>query len=127
MARLVAAARKLILGRSSKLAEPAARLSMNGVKSTLRGVHKNISTGHCIFTIHCMDARTSLRHDVSENFPANSPQKLMNRKAYVKDSYFENPPKPFSGLDYVLCAIAFFLVGIASVQQIASLIAPSGK
>lgn len=46
----------------------------------------------------------------------------MNRKVYLKDPYLDNSPEPFSGLDYVLCAIAFFLVGIASVPQIASLI-----
>jgi hypothetical protein len=46
----------------------------------------------------------------------------MNRKAYLKDTYFDNPPKPFTGLDYVLCIIAFFLVGIASVPAIAALI-----
>ena len=61
------------------------------------------------------------------NTPAKFPQDTMNRKAYLKDPYFGNAPKPFSGLDYVLCAIAFFLVGIASVQQIAILLAPSGK
>ena len=46
----------------------------------------------------------------------------MNRKAYLKDPYFDDLPKPFSGLDYILCAIAFFLVGIASVPAIAVLI-----
>lgn len=46
----------------------------------------------------------------------------MNRKAYLKDPYFVNPPNPFTGLDYVLCAVAFFLVGIASVPAIAALI-----
>ena len=52
-----------------------------------------------------------------------SPQAFMNRKAYLKDPYFVNPPNPFTGLDYVLCAVAFFLVGIASVPAIAALIA----
>jgi hypothetical protein len=46
----------------------------------------------------------------------------MNRKAYLKDPYFDNPPKPFTGLDYVLCAVAFLLVGIASVPAIAALV-----
>ncbi len=50
-----------------------------------------------------------------------SPQAFMNRKAYLKDPYFDNPPKPFTSLDYILCAIAFFLVGIASVPAIAAL------
>jgi hypothetical protein len=51
----------------------------------------------------------------------------MNRKAYLKDPYFENPPKPFTGWDYVLCAVAFFLVGIASVPAIATLLVGAGR
>jgi hypothetical protein len=51
----------------------------------------------------------------------------MNRKVYLKDPYLDNSPEPFRGLDYVLCAIAFFLVGIASVPEIARLILLSDR
>ena len=47
----------------------------------------------------------------------------MNRKASLKDSYFDTPPNPFQGLDYLLCAIMCALAGIAFVPQIAALIA----
>jgi hypothetical protein len=46
--------------------------------------------------------------------------KMMNGEVggVTVDIYRPTSPKPFSGLDYVLCAIAFFLVGIAFVPQI---------
>jgi hypothetical protein len=34
---------------------------------------------------------------------------------------------PFAALDYVLCAVAFFLMGIAFNSDIATLIASVGK
>jgi hypothetical protein len=34
------------------------------------------------------------------------------------DIYLPTSPKPFSGLDYVLCAIAVVLMGIVFVPQI---------
>lgn len=53
--------------------------------------------------------------------------RFVNRKWYFKDSYQVIPPVPFSRLDYVLCAMAFLLMGIVSNPQIASLIASVGK
>ena len=47
----------------------------------------------------------------------------MLKKSHLRDPYLYIPPIPFVALDYVLCAIAFFLTGIASNAQIASLIA----
>jgi hypothetical protein len=47
----------------------------------------------------------------------------MDKKWYLKDPYADTPPMPFVALDYVLCGIVFFLIGIASNAQIASLIA----
>jgi hypothetical protein len=46
--------------------------------------------------------------------------KMMNGEVggVTVDIYRPTSPKPFSGLDYVLCAIAFFLMGIAFVPQI---------
>ena len=45
------------------------------------------------------------------------------KKRYLKDQYADFPPKPFAVLDYVLCAIVFFLIGIASNAQLAGLVA----
>jgi hypothetical protein len=47
----------------------------------------------------------------------------MLKKSHPRDPDLYIPPIPFVALDYVLCAIAFFLTGIASNAQIASLIA----
>ena len=47
----------------------------------------------------------------------------MHKKWYLKDQYADFPPMPFVAWDYVLCAIAFFLIGIASNAQLASFIA----
>jgi hypothetical protein len=47
----------------------------------------------------------------------------MFKKSHVRDPYLYIPPIPFVASDYVLCVIAFFLTGIASNAQIASLIA----
>jgi hypothetical protein len=55
------------------------------------------------------------------------PMGLTNRKWYLKDSYEVIPPVPFVALDYVLCAVVFLLIGIASNAQIASLIASVGR
>jgi hypothetical protein len=52
---------------------------------------------------------------------------LTNRQWYRKDSYEIIPPVPFVALDYVLCAVVFFLIGIASNEQIASLVAAAGR
>lgn len=51
----------------------------------------------------------------------------MNRKAYLKASYLQTPPIPFNRWDYLLCAIAFSLAGIAAVPEIATLLATVGK
>jgi hypothetical protein len=37
----------------------------------------------------------------------------------VTRSYFEVPPKPFNGWDYLLCLVAYFLIGIALEPGIA--------
>jgi hypothetical protein len=52
---------------------------------------------------------------------------VMHKKWYLKDPYADFPPMPFIALDYVLCALVFFLTGIASRPQIASLIASIGS
>ena len=46
----------------------------------------------------------------------------MLRKEYLKDPSTDLTPEPFTGLDYVLCVVAFFLIGIAFVPQIAAFI-----
>jgi hypothetical protein len=46
----------------------------------------------------------------------------MIRKEYLKDPNTDLPPIPFTGWDYVLSAVAFFLIAVASVPQLASLI-----
>jgi hypothetical protein len=51
----------------------------------------------------------------------------MDRNPYLKDPYADNPPIPFFALDYVLCALVFVLIGIASNAQIAQLIASIGR
>ena len=51
----------------------------------------------------------------------------MHKKWYLKDPYADFPPMPFFVLDYLLCALVFFLIGIASNAHIASLAAAIGK
>jgi hypothetical protein len=51
----------------------------------------------------------------------------MQKKWYLKDEYADFPPMPFAALDYVLCAIVFFLIGIASNAQFAGLVASIHK
>jgi hypothetical protein len=51
----------------------------------------------------------------------------MNRKAYLKDQYLNTPPVPFNRWDYVLCALACFLAGIAFVPEITALIVAAAK
>ena len=50
----------------------------------------------------------------------------MNRKAYLKDPYVDTPPTPFTGLDYLLSAVTFVLLAVASIPEIAALFV-SGK
>jgi hypothetical protein len=47
----------------------------------------------------------------------------MNRKAYLKDPWADVPPTPFTRWDYVLCIVAFGLIAVASLPQVAALIA----
>jgi hypothetical protein len=51
----------------------------------------------------------------------------MDKKWYLKDQYANIPPMPFVALDYVLCGLVFFLTGIASNAQIATLVASVRK
>jgi hypothetical protein len=51
----------------------------------------------------------------------------MPKKWYLKDEYADCPPMPFAALDYVLCAIVFLLIGIASNAQFAGLVASIHK
>jgi hypothetical protein len=44
----------------------------------------------------------------------------MTRKEYLKNT--DLPAAPFTAWDYVLSAVAFFLIAVASVPQLASLI-----
>jgi hypothetical protein len=46
----------------------------------------------------------------------------MRKKEYLRNPYADFAPKPFTGWDYVLCAVAFLLTGVACVPQIAALI-----
>jgi hypothetical protein len=46
----------------------------------------------------------------------------MDRKSHLKDRYSDIPPIPFAAFDYLLCAVAFLLVGIASNALIANLL-----
>jgi len=46
----------------------------------------------------------------------------MIRKEYLKDPNNDFSPTPFTAWDYVLSAVAFFLIAVASVPQLASLI-----
>jgi len=49
----------------------------------------------------------------------------MLKKSHLRNPY--RPPMPFVALDYVLCALVFFLTGIAANAQIASLIASTPR
>jgi hypothetical protein len=51
----------------------------------------------------------------------------MQRKAYLREPYYDVGPKPFTGLDYVLCVVAFFLSGIAFVPELTRLLFLVGK
>ena len=46
----------------------------------------------------------------------------MDRKLHLKERYSDIPPVPFTAFDYVLCAVAFLLTGIASNALIANLL-----
>ena len=46
----------------------------------------------------------------------------MIRKEYVKDPNADLSPMPSTAWDYVLSAVVFFLIAVASVPQLASLI-----
>jgi hypothetical protein len=46
----------------------------------------------------------------------------MDRKQYLRDRYADLPPAPLTGWDYVLILIAFLLIAIVSVPQVAALI-----
>jgi hypothetical protein len=50
-----------------------------------------------------------------------------SKKWYLKEPYADIPPMPFVGLDYVLCAIAFLLIGIASNPQVADFVTSIGR
>jgi hypothetical protein len=52
---------------------------------------------------------------------------FVNRNWYLRGSSEAVPPVPFAALDYVLCAVAFFLMGIAFNSDIATLVASVGK
>jgi hypothetical protein len=56
-----------------------------------------------------------------------SPMSFVNRNWYLRGSSETVPPVPFTALDYVLCAVAFFLMGIAFNSDIATLVASVGK
>lgn len=48
-------------------------------------------------------------------------------KAYLKDPDFEMQPRPFTPWDYLLCAVACLLSGIAFVPEIATLLVAATK
>jgi len=47
---------------------------------------------------------------------------MINRKAYLKDPWADVPPISFTTFDYLLCGVAFLLIAVAFVPQLASLI-----
>jgi|tagenome__1003787_1003787.scaffolds.fasta_scaffold20975926_1 hypothetical protein len=47
---------------------------------------------------------------------------MINRKAYLKDPWADVTPVPLTRIDYILCGVAFVLIAVASVPQLASLI-----
>ncbi len=51
----------------------------------------------------------------------------VNRNWYLGGSSEAVRPVPFAAFDYVLCAVAFFLMGIAFNSDIAALVASVGK
>ena len=55
--------------------------------------------------------------------PTPKDRGVMHKKWYLKDPNADFPPMPFIALDYLLCAIAFLLIGIAFNPEIAGLIA----
>jgi hypothetical protein len=56
-----------------------------------------------------------------------SPMSFVNKNWYLRGSSEAVPPVPFAAFDYVLCAVAFFLMGIAFNSDIATLVASVGK
>jgi hypothetical protein len=52
---------------------------------------------------------------------------FVNKNWYLKGSSETVPPVPFATLDYVLCGVAFFLMGIAFNSDIATLVASVGR
>ena len=65
---------------------------------------------------------TVANHEWNGNIAQNYRVKFMHKKEYLKDPYADFAPKPFTRWDYILCAVAFLLTGIACVSQIAALI-----
>jgi hypothetical protein len=49
------------------------------------------------------------------------------KKWYRKEPYVDIQPVPFVALDYVLCAVVFLLIGIASNVQIANFVTSIGR
>ena len=52
---------------------------------------------------------------------------FVNRNWYLRGSSEALPPVPFAAFDYVLCAVAFFLMGIAFDSDIAALVVSVSK
>jgi hypothetical protein len=52
---------------------------------------------------------------------------FVSRSWYLRGSSEAVPPVPFVAFDYVLCAVAFFLIGIAFNSDIAALVVSVGK
>jgi hypothetical protein len=48
----------------------------------------------------------------------------MDRKLFFKPQYADIPPAPFTSVDYLLCIIAFGLLAVASLPQLAAIFAP---
>lgn len=75
-----------------------------------------------VYIIHSMDLPESRGHD--RRWGSHW---AMHKKWYLKDPYADFPPMPFTTLDYLLCALVFLLIGIASNAQLADLIASIRK
>jgi hypothetical protein len=65
-----------------------------------------------------MDARGFVRHDVRGIKSAS----VTSRETSRKDGDRRMPLRPFNVWDYLLCAVAYFLIGIAAVPKFASLL-----
>jgi hypothetical protein len=66
------------------------------------------------------DGRSTLRVETCDRSLPPLENHGMTRKEYLRNT--DLPPTPFTAWDYVLSAVAFSLIAVAAVPQIASMI-----